>query len=149
MNITYFVKSVVATHLGVLLPDLSMLSTQDLGVEITIVLSGDAGIGLPADLDTLVIGEVDVFTKESALSGYKGMRLAVGWAVHVDVIRVLACTELRTFRPQTLFKKAISYFGIVARGLKRKSPDLCMGGISLSHILFWHRLTEMYSHYFI
>ena len=39
-----------------------MLSTQDLGVEITIVLSGDgASIGLYADLDTLVIGEVDVF----------------------------------------------------------------------------------------
>jgi len=47
MNITYFVKDVVATHPGVLLADLSMLPTQDLGVEITIVLSGDgAGIGL-------------------------------------------------------------------------------------------------------
>jgi len=41
-----------------------MLSTQDLGVEITVVLSGEGvGIGLFTDLDTLVIGEVDVFCK--------------------------------------------------------------------------------------
>ena len=41
MNITYFVKDVVATYPGVLLANLSMLSTQVLGVEITIVLSGE------------------------------------------------------------------------------------------------------------
>jgi hypothetical protein len=34
------------------------------------VLSGDgAGIGLPADLDTLVIGEVDVFYKGVGVEG--------------------------------------------------------------------------------
>ena len=60
VNIIYCVKGVVATHLGVLLPDISMLSSQDFGVEIT-VLSGDgAGIGLFTDLDMLVI---DVFYK--------------------------------------------------------------------------------------
>ena len=37
-----------------------MLSTQDLGAQITIVFGGDsAGIGLSANLDMLVIGEVD------------------------------------------------------------------------------------------
>jgi len=39
-----------------------MLSTQDLGVEIPIILSGvGAGIGLSGDLDMLFIGENDVF----------------------------------------------------------------------------------------
>ena len=58
------------THLGVLLSDLSMLSTKDLGVEITVVLCGDAvGVALSTDLDTLVIGEVDVFYKGVSVEG--------------------------------------------------------------------------------
>jgi len=86
MNITYFVKDVVATHPGVLLADLSMLPTQDLGVEITIVLSGDgAGIGLSADLDTPVIL---CFTKESELR-YRGIRLTVFVAAIVVVVALV------------------------------------------------------------
>jgi hypothetical protein len=77
MNITYFVKGVVATHLGVLLPDLSMLSTQALGVEITIVLSGDSALVCLPILTRRLLVRLMCFTKESALSGYKGMRLAV------------------------------------------------------------------------
>jgi hypothetical protein len=69
VNTTYFVKGVAAMHLGVLLPDLSMLLTQDLVVEITVVLSGDdVGISLSIDLDTLVIGEVD---EGVAVEGHK------------------------------------------------------------------------------
>jgi hypothetical protein len=38
-----------------------VLPTQDLGVEIAIILSGDgASVCLATDLDTLVVGEVDV-----------------------------------------------------------------------------------------
>jgi len=52
-NIT---KGTVVTYLCVLLPDFSMLSTSDLGVEIAIVLSGDSAcISLSTDLDTLGI----------------------------------------------------------------------------------------------
>jgi len=52
-NIT---KVTVVTYLCVLLPDLSKLSTQDLRVEIAIVLSGDSAcISLSTDLDTLGI----------------------------------------------------------------------------------------------
>jgi hypothetical protein len=41
-----------------------MLPTQDLRVKIPITLSRvGAGIGLSTDLDTLVIGEIDVFYK--------------------------------------------------------------------------------------
>ena len=78
MNTTFFRKGVAATDLGVLLPDLSMLSTQDLGIEITVVLNWDGvDIGLSTDLDTLVIGEVDVFCKGVGVEGREpGKRLA-------------------------------------------------------------------------
>jgi hypothetical protein len=67
------------------------LSPQDLGVKITIVLSGDgAGIGLSTNVDALVIGErLMCFTKESALSGYKEMRLAVVMEAIVVVVAVI------------------------------------------------------------
>jgi hypothetical protein len=77
MNITYFVKGVVAMHLGVLLPDLSMLLTQALGVEITIVLSGDSALVCLPILTRRLLVRLMRFTKESALPGYKGMWLVV------------------------------------------------------------------------
>jgi hypothetical protein len=41
-----------------------MLPTQDLRVKIPITLIRDgAGIGLSTDLDTMLIGEIDVFYK--------------------------------------------------------------------------------------
>jgi len=44
-----------------LLPDLRMLATHYLEVEIAIVLHRDGpGIGLVSDVDALVVGEVDV-----------------------------------------------------------------------------------------
>jgi hypothetical protein len=47
-----------------------MLSTKDLGVEITVVLGGDGvSVALSTDLDTLVIGEVDVFYKGVGVEG--------------------------------------------------------------------------------
>jgi hypothetical protein len=63
MNITCFVKDVVATHPGVLLANLSMLSTQyPWGRNDHRSQAGNgAGIGLSTDLDTLVICEADVF----------------------------------------------------------------------------------------
>jgi hypothetical protein len=83
-------KGIAVAHLGVLLPDLSMLSTQDLGVEITIVLSGDgAGIGLAADVTRWLLVRLMCFTKESALSGYKGMRLAGVVAAIAVVVTVV------------------------------------------------------------
>jgi len=49
-------------HLRVPLPDPSMLLTQDLGVEIPIILSGvGVGIGLSGDLVMLFLGKNDVF----------------------------------------------------------------------------------------
>jgi hypothetical protein len=60
--IYHFKKNTAVTHLRVLLPDPSMLSTQDLGVKIPIILSGvGAGIGLSGNLDMLFLGEDDVF----------------------------------------------------------------------------------------
>jgi hypothetical protein len=56
--------SSIATHLRILLPNLSMLSTQDLRVKMPIILSRDGtSIGLSTDLDTLVIGKIDGFYK--------------------------------------------------------------------------------------
>ena len=47
-----------------------MLSTKDLGVQITVVLGGvSVGIALSTDLDTLVIGEVDVFYNGVGIEG--------------------------------------------------------------------------------
>ena len=65
VNTTYFAKGEAATHLHILHPDFRMLSTQCLGVIMPVILSGDGGgIGPSAELDTLVIGEVDVLYKE-------------------------------------------------------------------------------------
>ena len=62
-----------------------MSSNQDLVVEITAVLGRDGvDIGLSTDLDTLVIGEVDVFTKELALRGHK-YRAGKAASIAIDV----------------------------------------------------------------
>jgi len=46
-----------------------MLSTKDLGVKITVVLGDGVGVALSTDLDTLVIGDVDVFYKGFSVEG--------------------------------------------------------------------------------
>lgn len=90
-------KIVVTTHLSVLL-DFSMLPTDGLGVEIAVVRSRDgAVVCLSTDIDTLV-GEVDVFTKESALRGHKyrarkAARIAVDVATIVVVIAVVGAEK--------------------------------------------------------
>ena len=73
----------------VLFPDLGVLSTQDLVVEITVVLSGNGvGIGLSIDLDTLVIGEAD---EGVAVEGhkYRAGKAAVVVAAIVVVVAVV------------------------------------------------------------
>jgi hypothetical protein len=66
-----------------------MPSNQDPGVEITAVLGGDGvDAGLSIDLDTLVIGEVDVFTKELALRGHK-YRAGKAASIVVDVAAIV------------------------------------------------------------
>ena len=58
LNMPFKKIGTAVTHLCLLLPDLSTLSTQDLGVKIPIILSGDGvGIGLSGDLDMLVMVE--------------------------------------------------------------------------------------------
>ena len=49
------IKGTVVTYLCVLLPNLSMLSTQDIRVEIAVILRYSACISLSTDLDTLGI----------------------------------------------------------------------------------------------
>jgi hypothetical protein len=77
-----------------------MLPTDGLGVKIAVVRSRDGvGVCLSTDLDTLV-GEVDVFTKESALSNEghkyrarKAARIAVDVATIVVVIAVVGAEK--------------------------------------------------------
>jgi hypothetical protein len=53
--------SSIATHLCIILPNLSMLPTQDLRVKTPIILSRDgASVGLSTEM---AIGEIDVFYK--------------------------------------------------------------------------------------
>ena len=52
------------THLPILLPNLSMLSTQDLGAKVTSILRRDGpGISLSPNLDSLIVSQVYVFNE--------------------------------------------------------------------------------------
>jgi len=52
-------------YIAAFLPNLRMRSTEDLRIKLPIVLRGDgACIYLSADLDTLMVCEIDVFDKK-------------------------------------------------------------------------------------
>jgi hypothetical protein len=83
-----------STDLARLLPDLRMLATHYLGVEIAVVLRRDGpAIGLASDVDALVVGEVDVLdegvgVEREEMQGREGGEHGGGreWSVQLNLL---------------------------------------------------------------